>query len=108
MHLDTLLTRSRHALKRERNRGLRGDDIDLILAYAELVRPAGNGCEICTLGRRGYQDMKTDGVPTQRADRLRRFAVVLSMEGSTIVTVFPITRDLFRRPYSRSARCWRS
>ena len=54
MHLDTSLTRSRHALKRERNRGLRGDDIDLILAYAELVRPAGNGCEICTLGRRGY------------------------------------------------------
>lgn len=82
--------------------------MNLILAYADLVMPAGSGCETCTLGHDGFNAMIEDGVSLQRADRLRRFAVVVAIKDSMIVTVFPLTRTPSRRLRRRRAARRRS
>ena len=98
------LSRSSHVTTRIQQRGLRGDDLDLILDYAERSVPAGAGCETCSIGRQGFQNMLLDGVSPQRADHLKRFAVVISYENNIVVTVYPPLRNKRRSEGQRSDR----
>ena len=73
-----------HAERRLQQRGMRPVWIDLLLRYADLDVPVGDGCVALSLSRHALTRLKAEHGPSL-ADRIRH--VVLVVAGDAIVTV---------------------
>jgi hypothetical protein len=75
---------TRHALRRMRQRGVRQDFLDLLLANADREIDVGGGSTMYRVSRQAAAAMRCD-------DRLARFGAILSHDGA-LITVMPIDR----------------
>lgn len=71
---------SLHAERRCNQRGIRGADLDLLGAHADVVIPAGRGAQQWMLSAEAATDLISLGVSVQVVDRVRRLAAI-SAEG---------------------------
>jgi hypothetical protein len=80
-------TVSKHAIKRNSQRGIRMSDLYLLMKYADLISPVGNGCSSYMLGSEGFKAAATSGMSLQVADRIKRMSAVVSSTGHIITTM---------------------
>jgi len=78
------LNLSKHAAKRMSQRGIRHIDIQLLIAYSDLVLPRGNHSSSYTMTERAYRDMLESDVPIQVADRIRNMCAIVSWDGEVV------------------------
>lgn len=96
---------TKHAIKRNSQRGIRMSDLNLFMMYADLIIPVGSGCSSYTLGPNGLKAVIASGVSIQVADRIKRLSVVISPTGKIITTIKDDNKQCKR--YRRYKMCRR-
>ncbi len=81
---------SRHAQKRINQRGVVENDLDVFMDYADLSRPAKNGCEEWIVSVAALKALRQAGFSAQQVERVARIRTV--MDGGNVVTVTKFTR----------------
>lgn len=76
---------STHAQRRARQRGVPDGLIDLVLAHADIDRPAGSGCTVLRISRTRLTDLRPR--LGAAAERLANLALIWSDRTETIVTI---------------------
>ena len=75
-----------HALQRIQQRGVRMEELSLVLSERDLEVPVGSGCTALTISRGRRRELISEGYPPSVVDRTVGLIVVESAEGE-IVTV---------------------
>jgi hypothetical protein len=78
---------TKHAIKRNSQRGIRMNDLNLIMMYADLIIPVGSGCSSYSLGADGFMALIASGVSNQVVDRVKRLSVVISPTGRIVTAI---------------------
>lgn len=87
-----------HAKGRLRQRGIRREVLELLIAHADIETPAGDGCRFLRLSSRAARDLLEDeNQQVQVVDQARRVLVLVSPSG-TIVTAMRRDPDRRLRP----------
>jgi hypothetical protein len=60
---------SNHARRRSRQRGVRSDDLVLLLSEADREAPVGDGCVSLSISRGRRRELLAEGNPTSAVDR---------------------------------------
>ena len=89
---------SRHAQKRMQQRGLKKQEIDLVLRFADREVRKGGMVVALSLSRNQISELQTDGIINAAQNELLRNLVVLySGEDQAVVTAFKATRKGLRQ-----------
>ena len=98
--LDSCVALSAHAAVRAQQRGVKLRTLKFVLEFADLERPAGNGCISIWFSESRLAALRNTSAYRKLANRSENLAVILNRDCNTVVTVLLILR---RRGHS-SAR----
>jgi hypothetical protein len=78
---------SKHACTRANQRGITHQMISDLIAFADVERPAGDGCTVLRVSRRGLEDRDLRKQLACNPDKLASLALVWNGESCEVVTV---------------------
>jgi hypothetical protein len=96
---------SNHAEVQIAGRGITHEILHTFLDLADIRLPAGGSCDKITMSHARYAEILQEGIPVQKADKLKRMAVVLSQD-NTVVTAMMLHKKKGKK-YRRDLRCRR-
>lgn len=99
------LTLSKHATTRMNQRGIRKVDIELLIMYADIVIPCGNGGASYSMTQKGREDLLRINTPVQIVDRIGNICAIVSWDG-IVVTTMKLRGDRGKR-YRRDKQNYR-
>jgi len=78
---------SKHASRRAQQRGIRRNDIDIVLDHADQQCWVSGGCQSLSISRGRALELKREGVSSASLDRARKVALVYNADDDLVVTV---------------------
>lgn len=93
---------TRHGAARAAQRGVNGETLAALIAWADVEAPVGGGCTALRLSRRRLADRDLRAALGPCADRLSALAVVLSDDTGEVVTVLHPRAGAAGRRYRRA------
>ena len=79
---------TRHAKQRLRQRGVRNEVFEIVLAYGDIEIPSGDGCRFLRLSNTGAGALLQRGeIPVQVVDQARRLLVLVGRSGKIVTAI---------------------
>ena len=78
---------SKHACARANQRGITHQMISDLIAFADVERPAGDGCTVLRVSRRSLEDRDLRRQLASNPDKLATMALVWNDQSAEVVTV---------------------
>ena len=94
---------TRHAAVRANQRGVTQQSVEAVIAWADVERPARDGCSILRFSRERLADRALRATLGPLADRVRSLALVVAGDTGQVVTVLHDHGRAHGRHYRRAA-----